>query len=109
MTKAEFVRDLTARIEELEAARDRSSNVLLGEGFVVTCGGLSLKFDIANKTATNPTTTRPELATRFTRRDAESVAANVTNGKGEKGKAVFVRDAIIQLIEETKSVIQSMA
>jgi hypothetical protein len=97
---------IEARTEH-QAMLDRLQNCLLGQGFVVISGGMALKFDIAaDRTATNPNTTPVTMAPRFTRRDAEMLAAAVTNGKGEHGKAVHVRDALAEQIKNQTMVIE---
>lgn len=92
--------EITAMIESqiatLKQEHDGLASVLLGQGFIVECRELPLVFDVsADGKVTNPRPCgSPGQATRFSRRDAEAIAATVVNGNGDKGAAAHVRVAV---------------
>lgn len=106
-TKAAVIAELSVSRNELVAALDSLSNALLGQGFVVVSGaGIALKFKVDGQQVFNPVTAGgPHLATRFTKADAENVAASVVDGRGDHGKAVHVCVALKEAIAETDRVI----
>jgi hypothetical protein len=106
-TKAEVLAVLNNSRAELVAALDGLSNVLLGQGFVVVSAvGIALKFKVEGQQVFDPKPAGgPHLATRFTKNDAESVAASVVDGHGDHGKAVHVCVALKDAIAETDRVI----
>lgn len=106
-TKAEFLAVLNNSRAELVAALNGLSNVLLGQAFVVVSGaGIALKFKVEGQQVRDPATAGgPHLATRFTKIDAENVAASVVDGRGDHGKAVHVCVALKDAIAETDRVL----
>ncbi len=92
-------------------AQDGLSRVILGQGFIVQTGSempVSLTFDIRDGFAENPRNALPWEATRFTRRDAGTVAANVKNGNGETGRPVSVKDAVHTYIGTLQELITTL-
>lgn len=98
--RAVIVAELDALAVELSEALERVSNVLLGEGYIVVLAGRGVAFKMDGKVASSPSSVRIDRAPRFTKRDAEMLAAEVTNGNGEKAKAVHIRTALMENIEE---------
>ena len=98
------IKEAIASYERAAAALD---NVLLGRAFIVCCEGVYLTFDIDPNTqaVTNPRSTRPQNATRFTKSDAERVAQSVLNGHNHKGHAVHVGEAIRAVLAENRKLL----
>jgi hypothetical protein len=92
------IEDFRHSLAQLQAARAGLGNVLLGQGFVVEIGELTVRFTVENGVATDPTPCPPHQATRFCREDAERLAAACRNGHDEPGRAVHVREAIERAI-----------
>jgi hypothetical protein len=94
--RAEILAELDAQLHDLELARQGLRSTLLGSGFVVTCEGLTIDYWIEPSTRIVKTkgTAPCYMARRFTRRDAERIAAITINGNGKAGTAIHVRDAI---------------
>lgn len=90
--------DFRGSLAQLEAARAQLRNVLLEQGFVVVIGDLTVRFTVENGVASDPAPCPPHLATRFSRENAERIAAACGNGLGETGRAVHVREAIERAI-----------
>lgn len=86
-------------ITQLEMAAESLKHVLLGQGYIVRCEGLCLAFTIEAGKVSNPVTAQPQMATRFSLRDAEAVAADVKNGNGTAGEAVHVTEAVRDALE----------
>lgn len=104
--RAQVLTEMDRSRQELVAALGSLSNVLLGSGFIVVSGaGIPLKFKLDGQQIFDPQTAGgPHHATRFTRQDAENVAASVTDGNGDHGKAVHVCVALKDAIAETDRV-----
>lgn len=85
-------------ITSYELAAESLQGVLLGHPYVVQVEGIPLAFEIENGVVTKPSTSQPQLATRFTLEDAAIVAAQVKNGNGTAGEVVHVRHAIASAI-----------
>lgn len=93
-----MIEQTRAAIAEYEQAAESLEGVLLGQGYVVVCQELTLAFDIKDGVVTNPRTTAPQLATRFTLDDAGRVADEVKNGNDQPGEVMHVRHAIAAAI-----------
>lgn len=106
--RAEFIANLNADIAECRQMLENLNSVMLGEGFVVMCGELPLTFDVTNRVVNNPRVTNFRRAMRFTRQDAETVAATVTNGNNETGRAVFVRDMLTEAIASAERLLENV-
>lgn len=106
----EIRQTITEAIAGYERAAAALENVLLGQSFIVCCEGIYLAFDIDPQTreVSKPRSTRPQLATRFTKGDAERVAQSVFNGHGQKGQAVNVADAIRTALAENRKLLAAI-
>lgn len=105
--RAAAVQELIDRKEELKALRESYRHVLFGEGYiVVNPGGVHLAFTVENRRVTTPRFASVQRATRFTRRDAEAVAATVTNGNGERATAMHINQALDEEIARLGRVIE---
>lgn len=94
---------ITSQLEyraRLEQARAKLDGVLLGEGWVVACEGVYLSFTITNGLVSDPRHTTPDQCMRFTRRDAERIAASVRNGRNTRGRAIHILDALRQKLDD---------
>lgn len=94
---------ITSQLEyraRLEQARAKLDGVLLGEGWVVACEGVYLSFTITNGLVSDPRHTTPDQCMRFTRRDAERIAASVRNGRNTRGEALHILDALRQELDD---------
>lgn len=101
MDKQQMIEQLTEDRAELAAARERLSGVLLGNGYVVRCQGLTLSFTVDPRGNASAPKTCPLLrAPRYTKRDAETLAAATKNGNGVQGEAVHIVDALDYSIAE---------
>lgn len=99
----EMIRAAEAYLATLRADLASFEGVLLGQGFVVMGAHLiRLEFDITDGAVTNPRVVggSAKRSQRFTQRDAESIARNVTNGKGETAEALHVTDALRRQIAD---------
>lgn len=93
--RVDMIAKMDAERAELNKFQQSLSNTMLGEGWIVaTSSVLALRFSIVNRVVRDPKVCRVSLATRFTRKDAESVAEQVTNGRQEKAEAVHIKDMI---------------
>ena len=92
-------------ITSYELAAQSLQRALLGQGYIVRCQGLCLAFDIDAGRVSNPRTSQPQMATRFSQRDAEAVAADVKNGNGTPGEAVHVSQAIADALAEQRELL----
>lgn len=100
---------LKGDIAQLTADLATFDGVMLGQGHVVMMSdAFCMKFDITNKVVTNPQQTRAVMATRFTRSDAERIAATIRNGNGENGRAIHVRAAIELQIKNISQVLDDI-
>lgn len=109
-TKQEIISDLQADREKLLAAQERFSRVLLREGYVVRCEGLTMTFDIDPKTLTVlGGSTMPLLqAPRYTKENALILANAMRNGNGTPGEAVHIRDAIAANLAECERLLKAL-
>lgn len=81
--------------KEMENALWNLRNVLTGTPYLVRCDRVCLTFQVSDDgIVTDPRPAGPHLAMRFSRRDAEQVAAQVVNGAGIQAEAVLVIEAI---------------
>ena len=109
MNVQEMMQNLRTTITGYEQAAAQLEGVILGQGFVVRCQGVYLDFDIdAAGLVTNPRSTRPNMAPRFTRADASRIAATVRNGNEVAGEAVHVRDAIAHELKATRLLLEQL-
>lgn len=109
MEMTQLIQDTKDAIAEYQAAGAALRSVILGQGFVVRCQGVCLSFDIgAARAVSDPRPSQPHRATRFTRGDAEAVAASVKNGNGEAGQALHVRLAVEDALEQQKILLATL-
>lgn len=102
---AQFERDIAAS----ERALERLKGTLLGQGWIVrSAHGLCMSYTIDMGRVENPAVTSPATATRFTRDDAENVAANMRDGTGEPFRVVYVTDAIREHIEQSRRMLADL-
>lgn len=97
---------LRGHLADAEHELEMVTGVMMSHGFIVQVEGLTMTFTIVDNQATNPRHCRIAEAVRFTRADAQAVAASVKNGNGTFGKAVYVRDA---LLEDVRSIKEQLA
>lgn len=102
------VNDQIDYLNELKAARESLRGVLMGQGYIVIVQGVALKFDLVNKSVSNPQPTSPHLATRFSFEDACKLAREVKNGNDESGQAIHVNTALDQFILEHTQLVELM-
>lgn len=100
-----MIEETRQAIARYERAGEALRGVVLEQGYVVVCQGLTLAFDIEDGVAMNPRTADPQKATRFTLEDAALVAKLVKNGNGTAGEVVHVRHAIVDAILEQKELL----
>lgn len=109
MSVQEMMQGLQAAIAGYQVAAEQLDGVILGQGFVVRCQGVYLDFDVDGAgLVTNPRSTRPHQAVRFTRSDATKIAATVRNGNDEAGEVVHVRDAVAQELRVTRELLEQL-
>lgn len=85
------------------------SGVMLGNGYVVTTsGGVALDYDVADKVATNPRPCRFGSAPRFTKEDAQALAANLTDGHGKPGQAIHINDLLRDKLAEVETMLATL-
>lgn len=110
-TRTQYIAQFQADRAGLVEALDMLQGVLLGQGHVVRCGGLTLGFDVdpTTKIASNPRTVPLLRAPRYTREDARTLAAATRNGNGEQGEAVHIKDAIAQAIAELDRILAALS
>lgn len=107
--QAHFIAVFVRKVATLETEKEQYANVLLGAGYIVTCAGLPLRFEIVDNKACNPKPcATPGQATRFTKRDARHVAAMVQNGNDEHGRVVGLHKAIDEALESNKEILETM-
>lgn len=105
----ELINQTRASIAEYEQAGVRLANVLLGHGYIVVCQDVYLTFDIEpDGGVTNPRHCQPHLAVRFTKDQAELLAAEVRNGNGTVGQAIHVKDAIALALDAQRAVMETI-
>lgn len=107
--RRELVADLERDIAACERALERLKGTLLGQGWIVrSAHGLCMSFCIDMGRVENPAVTGPATATRFTRDDAEEVAANMRDGTAEPFRVVYVTDAIREHIERCQRMLADL-
>ena len=110
--RAEVLAKLRATEEELLSDLQSFEGVLLGMGFVVTTGGeapFAMKFDISPEgKLSNPRVIIAKMATRFDVTDATRIAATVTNGNGEPGRAMHVTTCIAKQLANVRDSIRQL-
>lgn len=104
MDKQQMIEQLTEDRAKLVTARERLSGVLLGNGYVVRCEGLTLSFtvDPVTKVASAPKTCPLLRAPRYTKQDAQTLAAATKNGMGTQAEAVHILDALDYSVAEVE-------
>lgn len=104
---AQLQTDRAALVQQLSSLQ----GVLLGHGYVVRCQGLTLAFDVnqVTKVASAPRTCPLRSAPRYTKQDAETLAAAVKNGNGARGQAVHIVDALKEAIAELDNLLAQLA
>ena len=103
----QLIEQFRADRERAQKALDALERIVLGDGWIVRCASIYLRFDIQDMTATNPRHCgSPVNATRFTERDAKHVATGVHNAGGDQGQALHVNEALRDYIAERSSLIQ---
>jgi hypothetical protein len=94
------------QLAEDSEALARLSKVVLWEGWIVQCEGVSLAFDTKLGVASDAKPCGPiSNATRFTKRDAKAVAKLVKNGNETVGTAIHIRDAYVASIANLQTLI----
>lgn len=107
--KQEIIDLFNADIAKLEEARNSLSGVLLGNGYVVRCQGLTLGFTVdAAGNASKPVTVPLLQAPRYTKRDAETLAAATRNGNNVPGTAVHIVAAIDEALAEARRILAAI-
>lgn len=107
--RRELIADLERDIAASERALERLSGTLLGQGWIVrSAHGLCMSYTIDLGRVENPAVTGPGSATRFTRDDAEQVAAVTRDGTGEPFTVVYVTDAIKDHIERSRRMLADL-
>lgn len=109
---AKLLNDFNERLVVLKKAYADLDNVLLGQGYIVTCATLGVGFDIEGMSVRNPFITDILKAPRFTKDDAKRLARTVRNGAGETGTAIHIRFAIkaaIESLEDSIAAVQRAA
>jgi hypothetical protein len=100
---------LQERLGQLKEAKKNYQNVLLGKGYIVRVGMVHLRFTITSeRLVTDPVSCRVESADLFAKEDAEAIAANSANGRGEVGQAIHVKDAIEEEIAMVESLLADL-
>lgn len=109
-TREEMIEMLNNKLAESRRSLEMLSNVLLGQGYiVVSSADIALTFTVENGVATSPKVSAASKAIRFSRRDAESVAANVTDGWGRAAHAEHVTVAIKREIASLEACVAGLA
>lgn len=96
------------RIEELEHAQGMLQNVLLGAGWIVRNGVVTITYDVVENKAINARPCGVEMCRRFSKEDAEAVAASTFNGNGEPAKAVHVTQAVEEALADFRKALASL-
>lgn len=109
-SKQEILDMFAADRAELVEQLDRLQNVILGNGYVVRCEGLTLGFtvDPATLVASAPVTVPLRKAPRYTKGDAMTLAAATRNGNGTQAQAVHIKDALAEAIAELDRIVASI-
>lgn len=95
MTVLSILAHLEAQRDELQRDLQAVSSVRLDNSYIVVSqSGLPLSFVTDGGVVKQPKVTRATLATRFTRNDAERVAAAVIDGNKQPAKAVHIREQL---------------
>ena len=120
-TFADMFAKNAARLEKLETAlaREAASNSLVSHSWVVVMPLLGcMKFDltpIRENGRTRYETSNPQpagsadVANRYTKEDAKTLAADIRNGAGEYGRAMHWTDAALAEIAGLKDVQEMLA
>lgn len=110
--RADLIAQANERIVELRNAQKALRNVILGQGYVVLSDiGMALNFEVdpTTKEVKNPTSAGgAHKAVRFTKQDAENIAAAVIDGNGKPGKAVHILDALRDSIVDQEKLIETI-
>lgn len=94
------------------------SNILLGQGFIVMINDMAVRPELTIKEGiqrgghyvlTSATACPIASAPRFTKQDAERLAAGIKNGNGAIGRAVHIRHALSDAIVKHEALIKELA
>ena len=104
-----YIKKATKDIERLE--NYLSVSAITRAPYIVATSTDAVVFAIVptkngRTTGVMSTTTNPLDATGFTQRDAETVAAALTNGRGEPGVVVGQWDAVRRVLEITRDTLE---
>lgn len=108
MTKQSLIADFEAGRAAYERKLAGLSNALLGHGYVVRCAGIYVRFDIKDGVATKSHTAPLLAAPRFTKQDAETLAAAIKNGNGQHGEAVHITTALRDEIASITNILATL-
>lgn len=103
----EVISQLKTNLETMERALSNLDGVLLGQGHIVTCQGVPVRFEIVDGKAQNPQPCPPHMATRFTASDAKRIAESTRNGNNIPGETIHVKDALQQEIESIRGLLRN--
>lgn len=86
----------TARLAEVDAQLEGMASIIMGQGYIVRVGDLTVSLVTDDKGVFNGSVRQnsTELCTRFTKEAAVRVAAKIKNGLGDVGQAIHVIDAL---------------
>lgn len=112
--RAQVARDLINELSESRTAAvavlDGLRGALLGQGYIVVSkAGLALKYDIDGETKNVQGVALAggaAKATRFTKLDADNLAAATIDGRGDPATAVHVTQALRDEIDRLESVME---
>jgi hypothetical protein len=112
---AKIISDFKEGRDKLIRAKLSLDHTLLGAGHVVRVGKLHMTFDVrvrevigGGMEAVNGRIAPLLQCARFTKEDAEKIASGCSNGAGEKGEAVHIRDAVRDQIAEYDAAIHEL-
>ena len=109
-----LIEDNNAATARIERALEMSKNTLASHGWIVTFPGditCAYQFDVVDhpdlkgrKMAVNPRIGSPDRVNRFTKEDAQRVAADCRSGNGEALVAVHWIDAAEAQLESLRNI-----
>ena len=111
---AEMISDFQTRIANLDRIVNPGCSIIESHGWIVCYPNstTSYAFDVVDQKATNPRVQACEKVNRFTREDAERVAASCTDKNGSPLVARHYRDVCAEelpIIRDLVSKIQEVA
>ena len=114
MKKADILQEVLDEANDylvkLEAALDREQGVITNQGWIVSCGGAAMTFDVdpESRRISNPTVCGAYRARKFSEKNARGIATGVSNGRNDKGEAVpFVKFLIKEIEAINRHIIQT--